>query len=157
MSEIRQIEPKWKTMDGREFSSEKDAQKHQAVLGAQEVYRDAVRMLGKVLAESMTTADGCAFDWSNWNYYYITPGYWSLPGISVVKFYVWNVDFEERDGTLVIVDHEGKDGPRRYAINDLYADRTAANRALVTRREAWLAEKTAEVAADRALLCPESA
>lgn len=140
-------ETKFKTTDGREFDDQKEAQKHDELILARELYEGALRKLNQLTAETTRTADGHLFELGLWaNYYYVTPGYFEMPALSEVSYIGWNWDLNERDDSVEIVTREGNDNRQReYKISSLYREKAKALAALVEAQKAWLAERQAQV------------
>ena len=140
-------ETKFKTSDGREFSNQKEAEKHDALILARGKYSEALRQMNTLIAETARTADGHLFEFGLWTtYYYVTPGYFSKPVLTEVPYLGWNWDLNERDDQVEIVTREGNDNRQReYKISDLYRNKKAALLALVESQKEWLKEREQEV------------
>jgi hypothetical protein len=147
------VPSKFKASDGREFDTKKEAERHEAVITAVKEYEDAKHRLGRCLAEREKTADGQPFDFAHWgDYFYVTPGYGGMPGLSRVSFYVWTCTFDVDGLERVTIRQHRQVGPpyqdrvEEYRIRDLYADERAARRALLKAQGEWLTERAKEVA-----------
>lgn len=153
---VNEIPQKYRTSDGREFNTKSEAEQYDAILIARDEYKAAQRKLGLLLVQSQKTADGRPFEFGRWgDYYYINPYFNEWPTIETVSFWGWRFEFAERDG-CVLISHERNGRWESYRIDALYADKDAAERALLDAREARLAERAAEVAELRARLGPRA-
>ena len=145
-------EVQYKTSDGREFSSESEAQKHDALIVARREYEAALSKLNRLVAETKRTADGELFQFGMWRtYYYITPGFFDMPALAEVPYLGSNWDLNEYDDAVEIVTREGTEQRRcEYRINKLYANKTKALRALVEAQAAWLKEREEQISQTKA-------
>lgn len=139
----------FKASDGKEFDSKTEAQKHDDLAVAREEYKNALRKLNTLIAETTRTADGHLFDLGMWStYYYITPGYFDMPQLKEVPYLSWNWDLNEYDDAVEIITREGNDQRRfEYKINALYREKRKALAALVETQKAWLAERREQIRA----------
>lgn len=157
--EIEQTQPKFKTSDGREFDTKKAAERHAALLSAQNAYRDAKQAFVRLVAESQLTADGCEFHFGGFaTYYWIRPGLSGLPSLQTVYVSPWDCTIDERDNACLIERRDEKGGlfrEHRWDVKELYRHQRNAERALLLAQEEWLAERAEEVAALRARVSPE--
>jgi len=145
----------FKTEDGREFESEKAAKKHEALVVAKRDFEEAKATLGRILAENFATADGYKFEIGLRDYYWITPGYFTVPRLLKVDFWGTNWNWEEapkESTTLVLLSYRDDAGEvmdksygRRISIDELYAYKDEAEKALLVRQREWLEERLAEV------------
>jgi hypothetical protein len=144
----------YRTDDGREFTDQKQAERHDRLVKAKREYESAKRTLGKLMAESCLTADGQPFKIGLWpDYYWITPGYFSMPSLLKVSFWGTNWDWEESSDeatTVVLLSDLSDSGQqlghiRRFPINELYANKDRAQAALIEAQRKWLREMVAEV------------
>ena len=159
---MKTIKPKttYEALDGRKFTDPIAAKLYEELEAAKRRYESARFELGKLLAESFKTADGLPFKLGLWpNYYWIAPGWFSMPNLLTVSFWGTNWGWEENDNatTLVLIsnmDDQGKhlDHSRQFPIDELYSDETRAKRALIAAQEKWLAERAAEVAEQKTKL-----
>lgn len=151
MSNIKKTEVKFRTTDGSEFDTEKEAEKHEELYQANEAYDTARRRLGKLLAETQKTADGKAFEFGIYrDYYFVTPGYWSWPALQQIPYLGWSWQWDNSgDKFTIFTDHP--DGKRlRFEIGNLYADKRLAEKALLEAREKRIAELHEEMEQMRA-------
>lgn len=141
-------ETTYKTQDGREYTNEKDALKHERLNELEEKYDNAKTNYAKALWETQNTADGKPFDLGVWkNYYYVSPGYFGKPTLREIHFYVWSMHLDE-DDILNIRYHEDTTNGRQwtnYKISDLYSSKLQAEYALVDALREWLQERTEEI------------
>lgn len=139
---------KFKSSDGQTFDDETEAKKHDALILAREEYEGALRKLNQCIAETTRTADGHLFEFGLWRtYYYVTPGYFSMPVLAEVPYLGWNWDLNEHDDSVEIVLHEGNDNRRReFKVNSLYVDKRTALAALIGAQQAWLKERQEQIA-----------
>jgi hypothetical protein len=140
-------ETKFKTTDGREFVNEKEAKKHDELIVAREQYETALRKMNRLIAETTRTADGHLFELGLWaSYYYVTPGFFSMPQLAEVSYLGWNWDLNEHNDSVEIITREGNDNRQReYKIKDLYREKSKALTALVEAQKAWLAERQSQI------------
>lgn len=115
----------YQTDDGREFSSKANASKHEKLAAAWEAYKTARVRLGRIVAESQKTADGVAFDFSRWDYWYVSESWGGMPSLSKVAFYVHSVEFvfreDDANDELALLYSDRSDGRlTEYRIGDLY-------------------------------------
>lgn len=141
-------EIKFKSSDGKAFDNEAEASKHDALILARDEYKTALHKLNNIVAETTRTADGQLFEFGLWEtYYYVTPGFFSMPALAEVPYLGWNWDLNEYDDAVEIVVRQGNDNKQReFKINDLYRDKRKALRALVDAQMEWLREREAQVA-----------
>ena len=139
----------YQTSDGRAFSDKARAERHERLIVAERAYEDARREFARALWETQLTADGQPFTINVRTYYYITPGYFSMPTLREINFYagIWSMEMDERDRLLIIYKPDGtKETAEHYSIDKLYLSRTHAQIELADQLEAWLKEKQDEVA-----------
>ena len=149
---MKKREPIYECIDGRQFPTQEDADRHEALATAEHDFLEARQRLGVLLAKSQKTADGKPFEFDVYDdYFYVSPGWQGMPHLHTVSFGHERFDFDAQDRFQLIVREGEKE--RRYAIADLYASKDEAERALLTAQEAWLAERTEEVAQMRERLC----
>ncbi|MFA7254108.1 MAG: hypothetical protein WC107_06175 [Patescibacteria group bacterium] len=145
----------YRTRDGRSFETERAAAQHEELIDLRDGYELAKQALGRKLAETFKTADGQPFSVGLWTeYYWITPGHFSLPALLSVDFWGRNWTWEENGegDTLVLISHLNDRGEdisdrqgRRFPINELFANRAKAKAELANRQRAWLQEKLTEL------------
>jgi len=82
---MREVQKVYRTDDGVEFHSEKDAARHEALEGARRRLAEAQRRFVVALATSQKTADGSLFSFRVWSYYRVRKGYGSLPQVETVS------------------------------------------------------------------------
>lgn len=87
----------YKTTDGREFSGEESAKRHEELIEAENNFNKAKEVLARRLFETQFTADGVPFDFKNWKYYYVREGFWSRPSIEEISFCPWKISFDYKD------------------------------------------------------------
>ena len=140
-------EIKFKSSDGKQFDNEAEATKHDALILAREEYKTALRKLNSLIAETTRTADGRLFEFGIWGtYYYVTPGFFSMPALAEVPYLGWNWDLNEYNDSVEIVLREGNDNRlNHFKINDLYRDKRKALAALVDAQREWLREREAQI------------
>jgi len=135
---------------GREFQDQAAAERFEILLNAKEIFEDARKNLGRLLAESFTTADGEPFRFQHWFYYHVFTPHNAMPRLFEVSFTYWGWDFEafyEGDQTDLVLytakDPWGNDCDRRhgYPIRELYADKKKAEAALRVAQREWLEEE----------------
>jgi hypothetical protein len=140
--------------DGTEFSSKELAKGHEKFVEAKHAYDYARNTLGKMLAKSCITADGKEFRIDLWHeYFWITPGYFSMPSILTVEFWGNNWDWRyvnESQKEIVLIsrkDDFGKiiDNSREFKIEELYFDKNAVHAAIKDVQRKWLNEKLKEL------------
>lgn len=152
---VEEVPSQFKASDGQSFSTKQAAERHEALVSARQAFEQIQRQYYQALAQTGRTADGALFTLEGWNsYYHLTTDYAFMPVVRQVSFYAY-ADFdtvrEEDQMVLVVRDYDqGRYTFRRYRLADLYASEAHADRALLTAREAWLAERAAEVEALRA-------
>lgn len=149
---VREVPSVYKASDGKEFDTKEDAERHDAVVTAARKFREARHRLGRVLAEREKTADGHPFEFTVLgDYYYVSPGWGGMPGLSRVSFYVWSCEFEVDDEERVTIRLHKQTGPpykdsyEEYRIRDLYRDERKAKLALLAAQEEWLRERATDV------------
>ena len=135
---------------GREFSSAAKAAEFEKLVAAKQAFEDARNALGKLLAESFTTADGEAFRFARWTYYHIFTPYNSVPRLFEVSFLYWSWNFEsfehgDETDLVLFTSHDpwGNkcDREHGYPIRELYASREKAEAALRLAKRDWLVEQ----------------
>jgi hypothetical protein len=145
----------YRTDDGRTFVDKAKAEEHEALDALRRAYEEAKYAFGKAMAERFQTADGEPFKIGLWHdYYFITPGYFSLPVLVKVDFWGRNWDWREgsdESDSLVLVDCKDDRGQtmdhhRDFRIDELYWHEQKAKAALKKRQLEWLEEKKKEIA-----------
>jgi hypothetical protein len=119
--------------EGRKFDNKEDAQRHEEMIDAYDVFRRARTEYGKKLAGTYKTADGKPFDCrGNYTYWRISERHYDAPVIVPISLVTW-FDFEwteDSDGFSVVSrDLDGR--PIVTAVRDLYAVKANAKAALV--------------------------
>lgn len=71
MIEKIEKQERWKASDGKEFPTELAAESHDQLVVAKAEYDAAAKHYSQLLAQTMLTADGFAFEFSALRYYYI--------------------------------------------------------------------------------------
>jgi hypothetical protein len=149
MTEIKHIAPRFKTSDHKEFATEAEAQRHQAVLDTLEALEHAQRAFEIAVAKEQLTADGQPFSWKNNTYYFVREcyGLGCLPSMGEVRFYYnTRVHIDRGAGFVEVEVPSGDESNRtfRKRINELYSSRKAALAACLAFQEkhlGWLAEE----------------
>lgn len=146
----------YQTSDGKSFTDKQDAERHEKLVVATREWEQARTRFGTALAQTQRTADGRLFDWTRWTYYYVAPphsGWGGGPYLREVSFYVWNCSFDlDKEEMEILYSKDCEKRPVAYRISELYANKDAAERALLTERETWLAEQAEDLAKMRARL-----
>lgn len=138
---VQQLPELYQTSDGKKYSSLKQTERHEAKIAAKSKYEDARREYARTLSESQLTADRYLFDMSVLDeYYYVTPGWFSMPDIRKVSFYYWNCDLNDQDETVIVDRDNGKGTRTDYKISELYWRRENAEKALIVAWEKKLIE-----------------
>ena len=152
---VNKIEEKYQTRDGEEFSSIEDAQRHEAVLVAQDVFEDAQRNFAQVLLENTKTADGELVTIGGGAKLYCVQQGVYRPSMFEVDLWWRFLGVDDYSDDPVIVYHHpvsgahGDRGPRKYKISEMYAHRkNAVERFIELKREhiAWLENDIAKLA-----------
>jgi hypothetical protein len=144
---VTKVKPKWKAADDTEFDSEDEAKRYDELRKAKRAFEDARRRYGGALAETTKTADGVPFNFTLLrDYFVVWDVFGSLPSLRQVSFYYWmtTVSVDER-GEVEMEDynHTRRDGtPTRYKVSELFADKSAARKALLAAQERYLADVT---------------
>jgi hypothetical protein len=123
----------FKTTDGKEFSDEISAKKHENLITLKQEYKQARLRYVNELARAEKTIDGVSFAGKYHTYWYIQE-FMGMPHLVDFSF-TNDREFDIHDYTdeLVILQPR-TDGGRGYTesrISDLYYDRKAAEKALV--------------------------
>lgn len=140
---VQEVPTAFKTSDGRKFTNKADAEKHQIIIESVAEFQKAADKLGRAVAESLRTADGQLFTFSRLtDYFYISKGWYGMPEITRVSFYIWNCHFDSYDGAKDLKDfsiYESKEGKiYNYKISELYCDHRKAQLASLDAQKAWL-------------------
>lgn len=142
----------FETTDGREFTNEAEAVKHQAKVNAARVLDQAQKQFITAHAESCKTADGKLFDFSHWEYFVVLDTYGSMPRYSKIHVDRWSVT-TDRYGDVMMTDIRETDPtfrstprcePRQWKISELYASEKAAQLACATVMRKWVADRMEE-------------
>lgn len=145
---MQTIPQQYQTSDGRKFTDEAEAKRHEVLVQAEQQYKEARHAFGLALAKTQKTADGKPFDFGGRGYRYVVRPNGSPPRLVEVSIYGgYGFDFDDRDG-FVILQPAGEGSNRyvtRYAVHDLYADQHAADVALLAATEEWIAEHQAQL------------
>lgn len=145
-STVAVIPEMFKASDGEKFKTLEEAEAHQVLIDAIKEVEETLRRVGRRVAESQKTADGKAFTFSHWSYYYIQGGIWNKPTLGEVSFSLWTCRVSiDRSRGIEIIGSDEKD-TRTYRVSELYADRRKANLALIADQERWLSEQLADLA-----------
>ena len=123
--------------DGKEFSDEESAKKHDAFVTALREWEQAGKRLNAAGAQRFKTADGEHLKIGRWgDYWHINPFAPFGPELTRVSFsYGTNFQMDWDGDAVEIVSGHGKDERRAtYRISELYADEKKARVALM---EAW--------------------
>lgn len=157
---VKKIETKteYRAADGRTFSDEASAAKHEELVELRNNFKCARDDLGKAFAATHKTADGHSFQFGIWgDYYWITPGFFSLPSLQSVSFWGNNWDWRSSDDEtgddFVLISYvENKYGrggeSRDFKIQDLYRDKKNAEAALNVVQIEWLEARKKEIKGD---------
>lgn len=149
---VQEVPTTFKTSDGRKFTNKVDAEKHQIIIESVAEFQKAADKLGRAVAESLRTADGELFSFTRLrDYFYISKGWYGMPEMLRVSFYIWNCHFDSYDGAKDLKDfsiYEEKEGKtHNYKIAELYSEERKAQLALLDAQKDWLemcAEKVKE-------------
>lgn len=155
MGEITKTKPKFITSDGCEFDTEDGAERHEELVAARDEYERARLAFGRALARTQTTADGHPFDLGIWaKYWRVRPGWAGVPDLERMNW-MWGgkFDFCQRGDELVLIE-KGAVPPREVPINEIYATRREADKALLIATEEWIAERQQDLALLREELTP---
>lgn len=143
MSEIKKIETetKFQTTDGRKFTDEKAAKKHQRFVNVKEKYTHAREVYKRELAEQFLTADGEVFSLTGpsfHKFYRIENKDFGKPRLIEFDPWVWHVDFvdsteyRDDDPQICFVEHNGSLTEwRKYRPTDIYYHRRNAEAAYI--------------------------
>lgn len=140
----------FKTSDGRKFSDKREAEKHDALILARQEYKDALRKMNRLIAETTRTADEHLFELVGFHtFYFVAHGWNSKPVLTEVPYIGYNWNLQERhDAVVIVVDRDGSSQTRQryeYPIGDLYYEKSKALRALVQAQADWLTERRQEI------------
>lgn len=137
---IKQTKPMFKTEDGREFETQKEAERHDRLYNARVKYESARREFSQALFETQKTADGEFFKFCIYDYYFIFPSYGNgWPSIRTVSFIGWNYDIDDNDELVIRTQRD--DGQWvKYEISELYSHKKNAEAALIVAQKERLAE-----------------
>ena len=128
----------YKAKDDSEHDTKVEAEKRDQLVDAGRQLESSVPTISRLLTEGGKTADGQLLDLGSWKtYYFIRRGYGSMPRLQ--EFSLWphnlGVDFDRDDGALIVRQFESdrRSGGEYVSIkvNDLYADQTKAEDALL--------------------------
>jgi hypothetical protein len=151
---VSEIPVQYRTTDGREFKTPGEAERHEKMLTAYKEYEDARQALGRCIAETQRTADGRLFEFTALRDYWAIWDRWEgIPRLVRVEFWPWNLHFEgDRDNFQL----KGKlgDHDHLFRVSDLYANKDAAERALLDVQEKWLADHAEKVSELRERVIP---
>ena len=141
----------FKASDGSEHKTEEAATRHNAFLGAAEVFNSAARTLQRQLAENAKTADDEWFEFGYRDYWYVTETYGVFPRLVRVTVYQHSamIDFDRYDDTPKLVvrfQEEGRDRPAyTIPVHRLYAKKGNALIAHIAACEKYLEETRLDV------------
>lgn len=153
MTPVTEVPQQFQTSDGRKFTEKDAAERHQRLVDALAAHEKAHDALGHAIAQSQRTADGEPFRFGR-GYHRIQSRYGQLSRLDEVRFY-YDVRFgisERRDDVELHVDkYEGGGAYRRitYRVSELYADRHAAEAALIEEQAKelrWVLEEAPKAA-----------
>jgi hypothetical protein len=147
---IKKVPQKFETSDGRDFTDEKEAERHQQLIDARGQYQQGLTNLGQLLAERLKTADGKPFQVGILrNYYVIHEPMAGLPYLRHVHFSLaYGQPFglgHDDDVYLIVREFDTNRTQREYKVSDLYADNKEACKALLAAQEERLKEITEQV------------
>lgn len=142
---VKQVPQIFKTSDSEEFDSQDDAERHEAVLTAKEIFETAAREYGEAMLGEAVTADGERFDLAlSCQYYYIAGRYGGgMPRLQSTYFYRWNCCYDLRGG-LTITQRQS-DSWQACPVKELYRHKTNAERALIVAQRERIREFTEQV------------
>ena len=143
---IKTIVQKYETSDGRKFTDEAEAARHQALITAKDEYESARHKWVRALTATYKTADGQNFSLTKHGDYWRIANYFhdnALPTLERVSFWVWHCDINEADHA-VIIERKGEH-TRHYRISELYASERNAKIALLAAQEKELQYMTEQV------------
>lgn len=133
MGKVTERKTCWQSSDGREFTDQQAAVRHQAAIDAVSAFDLARRQLAEALAQECQTADNQFFDFGIFRTYFTIAGRHS-PGSACVRslsFARWSpILFENTPGGPVVRIKQADGEPQSFAIRELYADRRNADREL---------------------------
>lgn len=144
---MSKVTPVFKAADGSEHPSAAAAARRNKVIKATAAVKDAMDELKRAIKGEILTADGVPFCPPQSSvFWYLVPGYFSLPRLHRVYVYPNNVDVDrDDDGTFVI--HEFSYDRKEYVhykLSELYASQDAARKAFHTRIDERLKELAKE-------------
>ncbi len=133
MGKVTERKTCWQSSDGREFTDQQAAVRHQAAIDATAAFDLARRRLAEALASECQTADNQFFDFGIFREYFTIAGRHS-PGLAIVRslsFARWSpILFESTPGGPVVRIKQADGEQQSFAIRELYADRRNAEREL---------------------------
>jgi hypothetical protein len=150
---VKKVPQVYETSDGLEFESKKQAERHEALIEARELFEGARERFGERLAQTQKTADGVSFEFGICRDYWVVVPCWAgLPRLRKIWFsYMGDQRFEiseDDEITLLYSEREDGHGSRtRYKISDLYYSEKEAKKALLAAQQKRLEEFTEEVEA----------
>lgn len=142
---VKKVPAQFEASDGREFATEEEAKRHEALIEAKRAYDHHRTQYARVLWESQTTADGERFEMTMLrDYWYIHNSFYALPTLARVSFYIHHCDLDDGDeATIVHTDDSTNYG--RIRIKDLYYHERNARKALLEISRQRLSELTKQV------------
>lgn len=148
---VKEVPQRFKTTDGVEFATKAEAERHQAVVDANQQFEKAQRQLALATIESYKTADGQPFEFSLFVDYYLVVegiGWPSLHTVSFMRSYSLRFKPEE-DGVLSFYEEHGR-ASRYGRVSELYRCPMAAKRALAEAKQRRLETYQADLDSLRA-------
>lgn len=141
--------------DGSEWSTKKEAERHDAVVVANRELEDAKRKFCRAVLATQKTADGEQFDSMRNDNYWSVPWYGCMELVRLDTLWYWTQRFEiDSDSQVTIVvpvrDAPGQGYGReekiiRYRVCDLYANEQAARKELIRRMKQSLEEQAKRI------------
>lgn len=142
----------YKSDDGREYATEREAQDHQELVNAFADHREARKAYALVLAKTIKTADGepLLLDGMMRKYWWILERYPNRPWLSRVSLYDWEVELDEDGGRPAYRyfdesyedQQRGNKGTwRTIAPAELYASKEKAEARFAKRTAVWAADQ----------------
>lgn len=146
------IAPVFKAKDDSEWQTAKQAEARNAVVVAENKFKEAVEEVSRRMKEAALTADGEPFacDRGSSNFWWLCPAYGGrLPMLRRVYVYPYHASIDhdyQKNGRLVVREYCGE---RReyvtYPVNELYVDQKKAQAAHLAACEERLKEIATEV------------